>query len=97
MIFGAAIGEGLFILLNKRLGTAIPALTQSALMTAIGFVVAAVPVFFEHHDVGIGLQSAIFAVVYYALVLTVGGFLLWYAGAESASAVQRRPLSSLPP
>ncbi len=97
MIFGAVICEGLFILLNKRLGTAIPPLTQSALMTAIGFVVAAVPALFEHHDIGIGVQSAVAAVIYYALVPTVGGFVLWYAGAERVSGAEASLFTAVAP
>lgn len=97
LIFGAVICEGLFILLNKRLGTAIPPLTQSSLMTAIGFVVAGVPALFEHHDIGIASQSALLAVVYYALVPTVGGFILWYAGAERVSGAEASLFTAVAP
>lgn len=97
LIFGAVICEGLFILLNKRLGTAIPPLTQSALMTAIGFAVAAVPALFEHHDIGVGSQSALLAVLYYALVPTVGGFVLWYAGAERVSGAEASLFTAVAP
>ncbi len=97
LIFGAVICEGLFILLNKRLGTAIPPLTQSALMTAIGFVVAGVPALFEHHDIGGASQPALLAVVYYALVPTVGGFILWYAGAERVSGAEASLFTAVAP
>ncbi|MBB3655268.1 drug/metabolite transporter (DMT)-like permease [Rhizobium sp. BK650] len=97
LIFGAVICEGLFILLNKRLGTSIPPLMQSALMTAIGFVVAAVPALFEHHDIGIASQPALLAVVYYALVPTVGGFILWYAGAERVSGAEASLFTAVAP
>ncbi|XAZ22188.1 DMT family transporter [Sinorhizobium sp. B11] len=97
LIFGAVICEGLFILLNKRLGTSIPPLTQSALMTAIGFVVAGVPALFEHHDIGIASQPALLAVVYYALVPTVGGFILWYAGAERVSGAEASLFTAVAP
>ncbi len=97
LIFGAVICEGLFILLNKRLGTSIPPLTQSALMTAIGFVVAGVPALFEHHDIGIASQPALLAVVYYALVPTLGGFILWYAGAERVSGAEASLFTAVAP
>lgn len=97
LIFGAVICEGLFILLNKRLGTSIPPLTQSALMTAIGFVVAGVPALFEHHDIGIASQPALLAVLYYALVPTVGGFILWYAGAERVSGAEASLFTAVAP
>lgn len=97
LIFGAVSCEGLFILLNKRLGTAIPPLTQSALMTTIGFVVAGVPALFEHHDIGIASQPALLAVVYYALVPTVGGFILWYAGAERVSGAEASLFTAVAP
>ena len=97
LIFLAVVCEGMFILLNKRLKTEIPPLCQSTLMTGIGLVVSVIPVVFEApfaHDVS---ASAIAAVVYYALVPTVGGFLLWYAGAERVSGTEASLFTALAP
>ena len=97
LIFCAVVCEGLFILLNKRLKTEIPPLAQSTLMTGIGFIVAVIPAAFEWplaHGVS---ASAVAAVVYYALVPTVGGFLLWYAGAERVSGTEASLFTALAP
>ncbi|MGR9247204.1 DMT family transporter [Rhizobium leguminosarum] len=97
LIFLAVVCEGLFILLNKKLKTEIAPLAQSALMTGIGFIVAAIPAIFEApfaHGIS---TSAVAAVVYYALVPTVGGFLLWYAGAERVSGTEAALFTALAP
>ncbi|MGO7258984.1 EamA family transporter, partial [Rhizobium brockwellii] len=41
--------------------------------------------------------SAVAAVVYYALVPTVGGFLLWYAGAERVSGTEAALFTAVAP
>ncbi|MBX5039943.1 DMT family transporter [Rhizobium lentis] len=97
LIFLAVICEGLFILLNKRLAADIPPLAQSTLMTGIGFVVSIVPAIFEAPLVHGFSASAAAAVVYYALVPTVGGFLLWYAGAERVSGTEAALFTALAP
>ncbi|WEA58807.1 DMT family transporter [Rhizobium sp. BJ04] len=97
LIFLAVVCEGLFILLNKRLKTEIAPLAQSTLMTGIGFLVADIPAIFEapfSHGIS---GSAVAAVVYYALVPTVGGFLLWYAGAERVSGTEAALFTALAP
>ncbi|EJZ19591.1 DMT family transporter [Rhizobium sp. Pop5] len=97
LIVLAVVCEGLFILLNKRLKAEIAPLCQSTLMTGIGLVVSAIPAVFEApfaHDVS---ASAVAAVVYYALVPTVGGFLLWYAGAERVSGTEASLFTALAP
>ncbi|MBY5623099.1 DMT family transporter [Rhizobium leguminosarum] len=97
LIFLAVVCEGLFILLNKRLKTEIAPLALSTLMAGIGFIVAAIPAIFEEpfaHGIS---TSALDAVVYYALVPTVGGFLLWYAGAERVSGTEAALFTALAP
>jgi drug/metabolite transporter (DMT)-like permease len=97
LIFLAVVCEGLFILLNKRLKTEIAPLAQSTLMAGIGFIVAAIPAIFEApfaHGIS---RSAVAAVVYYALVPTVGGFLLWYAGAERVSGTEAALFTAVAP
>lgn len=97
LIFGAVLCEGLFILLNKRLKAGIPPLAQSAAMTGIGFVVAAIPAVFETPFTHGIPASAVLAVAYYALVPTVGGFLLWYAGAEKVSGTEASLFTAVAP
>jgi drug/metabolite transporter (DMT)-like permease len=97
LIFGAVICESLFILLNKLLRAGVPPLAQSAAMTGIGFVVAAVPAAFEAPFAHSVPADAVLAVAYYALVPTVGGFLLWYAGAEKVSGTEASLFTTVAP
>jgi len=97
MIFGAVLCEGLFILLNKRLKTEIAPLVQSTLMTAIGFCAAAIPAVFESHAFPAASSAALLSVVYYALVPTIAGFMLWYAGAERVSGAEASLFTAIAP
>ncbi|MBN9981836.1 DMT family transporter [Rhizobium laguerreae] len=97
LIFVAVVCEGLFILLNKRLKTEVAPLALSTLMAGIGFIVAAIPAVFEAPFPDGISASAVAAVVYYALVPTVGGFLLWYAGAERVSGTEAALFTALAP
>lgn len=80
LIFAAILCEGLFILLNKRLRVPIEPLAQSTLMTGIGLMVALVPALLETPWTAPMTAPPLWAIVYYAIVPTVGGYLLWYAG-----------------
>ncbi|MFZ5674104.1 MAG: DMT family transporter [Pseudomonadota bacterium] len=80
LIFAAILCEGLFILLNKKLRVPIEPLAQSTLMTGLGLIVALVPAFIEAPWTAALTASSLWAIVYYAIVPTVGGYLLWYAG-----------------
>jgi len=97
LVFGAVICESLFILLNKNLGSPIPALTQSALMTGIGFVVAIVAAVVVEGVPNAFPSGAMAAVIYYAVVPTVAGFILWYAGAERVSGVEASLFTAVAP
>ncbi|MBY3041724.1 DMT family transporter [Rhizobium leguminosarum] len=97
LIFCAVVCEGLFILLNKKLKTEVAPLTLSTLMAGIGFIVVAIPAIFEAPFADGISASAVAAVVYYALVPTVGGFLLWYAGAERVSGTEAALFTALAP
>ena len=81
LVLGAVLCEGLFILLHKRLRTPVPPLALSAIMSAIGLAVCALASVVEAPWALVVSADALIAVAYYALVPTVGGFLLWYAGA----------------
>jgi drug/metabolite transporter (DMT)-like permease len=97
LVFAAIVCEALFILLNRKLRTPVAALPLSALMSGIGFAVAIVPACFEQawrlpFDV-----SALAGVAYYALVPTVIGFVLWYAGAARISGAEAGLMTALVP
>ena len=97
LVFGAIVCEALFILLNRKLRTPVAPLPLSALMCGIGFVVSIVPACFERPwsmqlDV-----SAVSGVLYYALVPTVAGFVLWYEGAARISGAEAGLTTALVP
>ncbi|EKZ98808.1 transmembrane transport protein [Cupriavidus sp. HMR-1] len=102
LIFGAVGCEGVFILLNKRIQTPIAPLALSTIMAAFGLAVAAIPAGFEmpwmHALSGDALSGdALAAVAYYALIPTVGGFLLWYAGAARVSGAEAALFTAVAP
>ncbi|WP_322882988.1 DMT family transporter [Sinorhizobium medicae] len=97
LIFGAVVCEGLFILLNKRLNTPIQPLALSSLMAGFGGAIAAPFALFEPVWVEAATVPAFAAVVYYALVPTVGGFLLWYAGLAKVSGTEASVFTALAP
>ena len=102
LVFAAVVGEGLFILLNKRMRVAIPPLVLSTWLTGIGLVLSALAAVAEAAVGGLAAWPAatpgvILAIVYYGLVPTVGGFLAWYAGAARVSGVEASLFTALAP
>jgi drug/metabolite transporter (DMT)-like permease len=97
LIFAAVLCEGLFILLNKNLRMPIAPLAQSAVMTAIGLAVAIIPALFEMPWTGGIVPHSLAAVLYYALVPTVGGYLLWYGVLARVSGAEAAPFTALAP
>jgi len=84
-------------LLNKRLRTPVPALALSTIMTALGLafsVLASVAESPWRLDLP---GDALMAVAYYAVVPTVGGFLLWYAGAARVQGSEAALFTALAP
>ena len=72
-------------------------LAQSAVMTAIGLVVATIPALFEMPWTGGIALNSLSAVIYYALVPTVGGYLLWYGGLARVSGAEAAPFTAMAP
>ncbi len=97
LIFAAILCEGLFILLNKRLRVPLEPLAQSTLMTGLGLMVALVPALLEAPWTAPMTSSSIWAVVYYAIVPTVGGYLLWYAGLARVAGAEAAPFTAMAP
>ncbi|HYE48514.1 MAG TPA: DMT family transporter [Azospirillaceae bacterium] len=97
LVLGAVLCEGLFILLNKRLRTDVPPLALSTLMTGLGLAVALGPALLERPWRLDPDPAALGAVLYYALVPTVGGFLLWYAGSARVSGAEASLFTALAP
>ncbi|MEN5163648.1 DMT family transporter [Achromobacter kerstersii] len=97
LILGAVLCEGLFILLNKRLRTPVPALALSTIMTALGLAFSALASVAESPWRLDFSGDALMAVAYYAVVPTVGGFLLWYAGAARVQGSEAALFTALAP
>ena len=100
LVMGAVLCEGLFILLNKRLRTPVPPLALSALMSAFGLLTALLPALWEapwQLHASAQATHALAAVAYYAVVPTVGGFVLWYAGAARVSGAEASLFTALAP
>jgi len=98
LVLAAVACESFFILLNKRLHTPIEALPLSTLMCALGLLLAggASLAFEQPWQISIS-TSALQAVLYYALVPTVLGFVLWYAGAARISGAEAALFTALSP
>jgi drug/metabolite transporter (DMT)-like permease len=86
LVLAAVACEAVFLLLNKRLRVPLAPLAQSTLMSALGLALTLVPALAEHAWTAPVDRAALWGVLYYALVPTVGGYLLWYAGAERVDA-----------
>lgn len=100
LVFAAVVCEALFILLNRKLRVPVAPLPLSALMCGVGFAVAIVPACFEkpwNLPVDAQALNGVIGVVYYALVPTVIGFVLWYAGAARISGAQAGLMTALVP
>jgi drug/metabolite transporter (DMT)-like permease len=99
LVLGAVACESLFILLQKRLHRPLPALAQSAVMTAVGLAYLAVPAALELRalDLAAVPAAAWGAVVYYGLVPTVLGFVWWYRGAAEVSGAEAGVFTAVMP
>lgn len=96
-IVAAVFCEGFFILLNKRLRTPVSPLQLSTLMSGIGLALSIVPALLERHSAGSIDTAAVAGVVYYALVPTVAGFMLWFTGAARIDGAQASALTAVVP
>lgn len=97
-VLGAVVCEAVFILLNKRLVTPVSPLQMSTLMTGIGLAVSVAPALLFERPWTSGFdREAMAGVVYYALVPTVVGFFLWFAGASRIAGAQAGALTAFVP
>ena len=86
LVLAAVACEAVFLLLNKRLRAPLSPLAQSTFMTGLGLALTLVPALAERAWTAPVDARALLGVLYYALVPTVGGYLLWYAGAQRVDA-----------
>lgn len=97
LLLGAVLCESGFILLQKRLVVPVPALPMATLMTAFGLALSLPVALAEGAWRGPVVPVALWAVAFYALVPTVGGFLLWYAGAAHVSGSEASVFTAVAP
>ncbi len=98
LVLAAVACEAVFILLNRRLSAPLPPLTLSTAMSGLGFVLALVPAAFEWHALATSWNiGAVSAIVYYALVPTVLGYLCWYAGSARTSGTEAALFTAVAP
>lgn len=98
LVLAAVACESFFILLNKRLRAPIAALPLSTLMCALGLLLAGGASLAIERPWQVSVSApALQAVLYYALVPTVLGFVLWYAGAARISGAQAALFTALSP
>jgi drug/metabolite transporter (DMT)-like permease len=88
LVLAAVACEALFLLLNKRLRRPPAPLAQSTLMCGLGLAFTLLPALREAAWRRPPDAAALLGVLYYAFVPTVGGYLLWYAGAARATAAR---------
>ena len=97
LVFGAVLCESLFILLDRRLRVRVAPLALSTLMCAIGLAAALPMAVAEAAWRAPVAPSALLAVAWYALLPTVGGFLLWYAGTARVAGTEAALFTALAP
>jgi drug/metabolite transporter (DMT)-like permease len=86
LVLCAVACEAVFILGQGRLKSTLTPLQMSVVMCAGGLILCAVPAAVRWPVDGVKWNSpAMAGVLYYAWVGTVGGFVLWYAGAARTS------------
>jgi drug/metabolite transporter (DMT)-like permease len=97
LVLGAVGCEAAFILLNKRLRVQVRPLALSALMTAFGLALALIPALLERAWAEPLAPAALGGVAYYALVPTVLGFVLWFAGASRLTGAEAALFTAILP
>ncbi len=102
LLLGAMAGEAVFVLLNKAMRAPMPPVAVSAVMCLLGLL-ATLPFAVNQaaeFDLAAAPWSAWAAVLWHALVPTILGFVLWYAGsarlggAEAAVSTALMPVSA---
>ena len=97
LVLGAVALESLFILLNKRLRVPLAPLVQSTAMVALGLLLSVVPALLERAWLQPVPAEALAGVAYYALVPTVLGFVLWFAGASRLTGAEAALFTAILP
>ena len=97
LVLTAVACEAVFILLNRRLTVPLEPLALSTAMSGLGLILALIPMAFEWRSGPSWQTSALLAIVYYALVPTVLGFLCWYTGSARTSGTEAALFTAVAP
>lgn len=97
LVLAAVVCESAFILLHKRMAQPLPPLAQATAMAGLGLLVALPFALFELPGLALPPAIAVAAVAWYALVPTVLGFVLWYAGAARVPGSEAAAFTALAP
>lgn len=97
LLFGAVLCESGFILLQKRLAAPVAALPMATAMTTFGLALSLPVALAEAAWRAPVAEAALWAVGLYALIPTVGGFLLWYAGAAQVTGAEASVFTAVAP
>ena len=97
LILLAVACEALFILLNRRLRQPLPPLVLSTYLCGLGLLLAAPAAVLEWQGHWHVPTAALLGLAYYAVVPTVLGFVLWYAGAARVAAGEAALFSAVLP
>lgn len=97
LILLAVACEALFILFNRRLHQPLPPLVLSTYLCGLGLLLAVPAAVLEWQGHWHVPTTALFGLAYYAVVPTVVGFVLWYAGAARVTAGEAALFSAVLP
>lgn len=87
IVFGAVLGEGLFLLLRKSIKSTIPNLTLACALCLLGMFMSLPVGLYEARSFALSavtLQASI-AMIYFGLVFTVVAYGLWFRGVTEVS------------
>ncbi|MGV2289362.1 DMT family transporter [Trinickia sp. YCB016] len=98
LILMAVFCESVFILLNKRLRVPLPPLALSTMMSCLGLATSLPFALWDVAHGRVALDAPAFlGVAYYALVPTVLGFWLWYAGSSRVTGAEASLFTAVAP
>lgn len=99
LVFGAVLGEALFIIFGKLLSNRLSPLTISTMMSVFGFIMFLPFAIYEAKEFSFSNISVggWMNILYFGIVVTVIAFLLMYQGLKTASASSAGILTSVLP
>lgn len=99
LILGAVAGEAAFVVLNKILREPLPPVAVSGILCLLGLLMTLPPALMElpAFDPAMVPPSAWLAVLWHAVIPTIAGFVLWYAGAARLGGTEAAVTTAIMP